>query len=176
MSYRLTSLASLILACALLQGCAIPRHTLGKSVEHGNVALDFISARMAPEFTTSTGRVVRTNDTFVIVEVQMLNKSREPLSYMGQPAFKLEDTSGAVYDFHSLNSALLNAGRQGASSTSLNPNMKVTKAYVFEVPRGRTYAMQVLVPQQRWIGSTSFPVRPTRPDFYIDIPAAPVVQ
>ena len=100
-----------------------------------------------------------------------MNKTREPLTYVQQPVFRLADETGTRYDLNSLQTIVVNTGRANGGVTGpINPNVKYSKELVFEVPRGRQYVLEVSVPGRSRPVYTSAGARTYPVDFRVALP------
>lgn len=141
------SVAAVLAASTLIQGCATQPVTWGQAIEKEGIVFNFPSASTTREIKAAYGTPTRTNDSFIRIEVEMLNKNKEPITYGRQPVFKLADETGAKYEVHGLQTIKVNSGRPNSIVTgAINPNVKYTKEIVFEVPRGRQYVLEVRIP------------------------------
>jgi hypothetical protein len=155
-------LATALLSGFMLQGCATyvppppaPKFTWGQSVDFEGFSFNFTSATTASSFRNWVNQETRAGDSFVIVEVNMVNKSGAPLPMHLQPIFSLIDASGTVYEPNVQDTIMINMGKSGRLSPgmNMNPNVKTKQEIVFEVPRLTTgYAIRCIVPTRARVG------------------------
>jgi hypothetical protein len=115
------------------------------------LSFSFVSARAAPSFTNWGNQVTRAgSDSFVIVEVTVMNKTGAPLPHQFQPIFRLLDETGALYEPDLMHPISINMQKPGrpAHGQNMNPNRALRQEIVFDVPAGRKYVAQVIAPNR----------------------------
>ena len=154
-------LAAALLSGPMLQGCATygppapaPTFVWGQPVDFEGFSFDVTSARTTDYFRNWVGQVTRAGDNFVIVEVNMVNRSGAPLPMHLQPIFRLVDKSGAIYEPSVQHTMMINMGKPGrlSAGANMNPNVKIKQEIVFEVPRQTGYLLQGIVPRRANVG------------------------
>ena len=159
MNFRRTllacSAASFLVACAapLIPAKPAPKFAWGQPVVFEGVTFNFNSARTTPSFTNWVNQRTNAAESFLIVEVTMVNKTGSPMPHHFQPIFRLMDDSGAVYEPHVQHSVMINMQQPGRIEygSNMNPNTNIKQEIVFEVPR-RKYMLQVIVPNRARVG------------------------
>lgn len=165
---------------AILAGCAeplvrpAPRFTLGQSVDFEQMNFNFTSVETTSSFTNFVNQRTVASDTFVIVDVTMINKLNRPLEYNFQPIYRLIDSAGATYELDAVNTMQINMGKSGRPTMGLNinPNVKVRQQLVFEVPKQK-YDLQVLMPTSAKVGFNGSIIK-SGPYFLLDISSSKI--
>jgi len=149
----LLSIGVLLVGCVTPTPAQAPTFLWGQSVEFEGMLFDFNSARTTLYFTNWRNQRTTAADSFVIVEVTMMNKTGSPLPHHFQPVFRLLDASGAIYEPHRHHTNMINMRKPGRVSLgeNMNPNTNLKQELVFDVPR-RKYVLQVIVPSRARVG------------------------
>lgn len=172
---RVVKIVSLSLISALVGGCATPQSARaptfqwGQSVEFEGIRFDFNSARTASSFTNWLNQITIAANTFVIIDVTLVNKTGSPLPSHFQPIFRLLDSSGAIYEPDVQKTLMINMQKSGrvAYGQNMNPNTSLKQEIVFEVPK-QTYVVQVIVPNHAQVGFAG-EIKYSGPYFLYDI-------
>ena len=154
-AFLISSTAFLLVACATptLAPKLTPKFSWGQPVDFEGVSFRFNSARTTTSFTNWINQRTRSADSFLIIDVTMINKTGVPMPLHFQPVFRLMDDSGAIYEPDVQHSIMINMQQPGriAYGSNMNPNTNITQEIVFEVPR-RKYLLQVIVPNRARVG------------------------
>lgn len=163
------SAALLIVGCAASVVRPAPQFTWGQSIDFQNVHFDFNSAEVASSFTNFVNQRTYSSDTFVIVDVTMINKSDKPRRSNFSPNFSLIDSAGATYALDAMKTIQINMAKPGRAvvGQDMNPNVKVRQQLVFEAPKQK-YKLQVLVPNSAEVGFNGA-INLSGPYFLVDI-------
>ena len=144
--------ATLVIFAGAVGGCATPpasapRFQWGQQVEFESIGFEFNSARTTTSFTNWVNQRTQAADTFVIVEVTMVNRTKSPLPMHFQPVFRLTDQSGAIYEPDLQSTMMINMNKPGRLTfgQNMNPNTSIKTELVFSVPN-KKYLVQVIVP------------------------------
>ena len=153
------SLGTLVAGCASAPPSAppvavqAPKYSWGSPVEFENMYFEFNAAQTVTSFRNWVNQTTYADEAFIIVNVTMMNKTNAPLPFHFQPIYRLLDSAGAIYEPHQQHTIGINMGRPGRGpyGQSMNPNTRLSRELVFEVPR-KKYELQVLVPSRASVG------------------------
>jgi len=125
-------------------------------------------ARFVRSYTNFIGqRICSNGGYFLIIDVSMTNKRKEPIQFHLRPVCKLLDEQKAVYEMSQRHSTMMNLGqRLGPDIELINPGVTHTQTLVFEVPN-KKYHLMVMVPAVVEISLVG--VRQGGPYFFFDL-------
>lgn len=157
---KIVKIAASIPSVLVFGGCATPLPPAqapyfqwGQLVDFESISFEFNSARVASFFTNWLNQRTIAADTFVIVEVTVINRTGAPLPLHFQPIFRLRDSTGAIYEPDTQKTMMINMHRPGRVpfGQSMNPNTKLKQEIVFTVPK-QDYSIQVILPSRARVG------------------------
>ena len=134
-----------------IAGCVTPtapKFSWGQTVDFEGYSFRFNSAQITSSYLFA-GKRVTASDTFIIIDISMINKTGTVASPQSRPIFELIDQNGSTYVSNLQHNTQINWGgsSQMESFTPLNPNSTLRKSIVFEVPKG-SYFIRTIVPSR----------------------------
>lgn len=125
-----------------------PRFQWGQAVQFEGMNFTFKWARTTPWFANFVNQRTQAADSFVIVEVTMVNETGSALAVHAQPVFQLVDEAGTVYEVDRMKGIAINMRQPGRAEygQAINPHGKQVQEVVFDVSASRKYVLQVTVP------------------------------
>jgi hypothetical protein len=161
------------LVIAGVGGCAAPpkppTYKWGQVVDFEGFTFEFVAVRTVPSFTNWVNQRTVAGETFVIVDVSIVNRTGAPIPHHFQPVVRLLDAAGATYEPDLQKTIMNNMQKPGRASfgQSMNPSTPFKQEIVFDV-RKQPYVVQVIAPNRARLGLAGS-ITTTGPYFLYDI-------